>query len=257
MLRQFVNRFRGAMSNSEIYYIMQDACHMFRVDYFIYALYAQDGEDRPQCYISSNVVEDWDECHAEVLLRLNPSLRQCLDSTMSVVWSSGVNSEFPFCPSEIEKNLDPKFVISDGISLGGNVSCGVKGVVALLVCEGLILEYDVALLSSFLHIAAPYAFETLNATHRPGNRFVSLSKRETECLRWVSVGKTSWETSRILGVSEKTVDFHVSNAVEKLNCRNRAQAVAKAVRYGLCDIEFEYLFDQVHNNMKRLSPSLF
>ena len=60
-----------------------------------------------------------------------------------------------------------------------------------------------------------------------------LSGRELQCLEWVSLGKTSWETAAILGLSERTVNFHLRNACRKLNVYGRQAGVVKAVRLGL------------------------
>lgn len=60
-----------------------------------------------------------------------------------------------------------------------------------------------------------------------------LSVREEDCLRWAADGKTSWEISRILRLSERNVNFHLNNAVQKLDARNRQHAVAKAALQGL------------------------
>ncbi|MEI8402415.1 MAG: helix-turn-helix domain-containing protein [Alcaligenaceae bacterium] len=60
-----------------------------------------------------------------------------------------------------------------------------------------------------------------------------LSERELECLEWVSFGKTSWETALILGVSERTINFHLLNACRKLNVYGRQAAVAVALRQNL------------------------
>ena len=65
------------------------------------------------------------------------------------------------------------------------------------------------------------------------DRTVALSPRETEVLTWAMQGKTNWEISVILSVSERTVKFHVRNAMTKLHSRSRAQAVAVALRFGL------------------------
>ena len=67
---------------------------------------------------------------------------------------------------------------------------------------------------------------------------ISLTKRELECLSWVGEGKTSWEVSRILDISERTVVFHLQNAAMKLKAKNRMQAVARAVYLGFIVPEF-------------------
>lgn len=59
-----------------------------------------------------------------------------------------------------------------------------------------------------------------------------LTSRETECLRWAAVGKSEWEISQILGISEHTSEKHLLNAKAKLGAANRVQAVAEAMRLG-------------------------
>ena len=61
----------------------------------------------------------------------------------------------------------------------------------------------------------------------------SLTPRELEALRWTMEGKTAWEVGTILGISERTAVLHVSNAMHKLGCINKHQAVLKALRLGL------------------------
>ncbi len=63
----------------------------------------------------------------------------------------------------------------------------------------------------------------------------SLTPRELEALRWTMEGKTAWEVGALLGISERTVVFHVNNAMHKLGCINKQQAVLKALRLGLID----------------------
>jgi DNA-binding CsgD family transcriptional regulator len=54
-----------------------------------------------------------------------------------------------------------------------------------------------------------------------------LTLRERDSLALVAEGKTDWEISVILGVSEATARFHVDNGRRKLGAVNRAQAVAR------------------------------
>jgi DNA-binding NarL/FixJ family response regulator len=62
---------------------------------------------------------------------------------------------------------------------------------------------------------------------------VDLSDRETEALTWVARGKTSAEIAIILGLSKRTVDFHLENARVKLGVQTRTEAVIKAAFGGL------------------------
>lgn len=60
-----------------------------------------------------------------------------------------------------------------------------------------------------------------------------LSKREIEVLNWLKKGKSSWDIATILNISERTVNFHVRNIMQKLNAVSRAQAVAVAIENNL------------------------
>lgn len=63
-----------------------------------------------------------------------------------------------------------------------------------------------------------------------------MSARELDCLKWTAAGKTAWEASKILGISERTVIFHLNAARKKLDCATTTQAVAKAVATQLISI---------------------
>lgn len=61
------------------------------------------------------------------------------------------------------------------------------------------------------------------------------SPREIECIKWAAAGKTGWETSEILSLSQRTVEDYLRNAARKLGAVNRVQLVAQAMREGLID----------------------
>ena len=60
-----------------------------------------------------------------------------------------------------------------------------------------------------------------------------LSIRELEVLRWTAQGKTSIEIGQILSLSDHTINAYMTNAIRKLDCVNRTQLVAKAIRLKL------------------------
>lgn len=62
---------------------------------------------------------------------------------------------------------------------------------------------------------------------------VTLSMRECEVLRWAAEGKTAYEIGVILGLTERTINFHISRSIVKLNASNKTNAVVKAVLMGL------------------------
>ncbi|MEZ5667950.1 MAG: LuxR C-terminal-related transcriptional regulator [Alphaproteobacteria bacterium] len=62
---------------------------------------------------------------------------------------------------------------------------------------------------------------------------VTLSAREAECLRLSGMGYAGSDIAAELGITERTVRFHVANACDKLGAGHRTEAVVRALRRGL------------------------
>ena len=62
---------------------------------------------------------------------------------------------------------------------------------------------------------------------------ITLSLREKEILRWTGDGKTAEDIARILSLSQSTVNFHLRNAMAKLDTPNKTAAVVRAIYLGL------------------------
>lgn len=60
-----------------------------------------------------------------------------------------------------------------------------------------------------------------------------LSPRECEVLSWAAAGKTAWETSVILSISRRTVEYHMGNILKKLDAVNSQHAIAIAISSGM------------------------
>jgi LuxR family transcriptional regulator, quorum-sensing system regulator SdiA len=60
-----------------------------------------------------------------------------------------------------------------------------------------------------------------------------LTRRELEILHYLADGLTSMEISKLLTISNHTVDWYMNGLQDKLKAKNRQQAVALAFRHGL------------------------
>lgn len=91
------------------------------------------------------------------------------------------------------------------------------------------LEHTVSEMS----YAAHSVISAMDRLLYPAGSFIKLTVREKEVLRWTAIGKTSWEISVILKISERTVNFHLSEAAQKLGVRGRRAACTTAMAQGL------------------------
>lgn len=93
-------------------------------------------------------------------------------------------------------------------------------------------------IETILTLVVPHLHRTMSGILNKGSpksKLRKLSPREREVLQWLKEGKSSWEISVILSVSERTVNYHVYNIFQKLEVVNRPQAVAAAISLGLVD----------------------
>ncbi|MEM6462079.1 MAG: LuxR family transcriptional regulator [Pseudomonadota bacterium] len=84
---------------------------------------------------------------------------------------------------------------------------------------------DVQVLATYLHAARQEKAQAFEPAE--------LTARESEVLTWTAAGKSYWEIAMILGISERTVRFFMTNARRKLGVVTNPQAVAQAVWRGI------------------------
>jgi len=69
----------------------------------------------------------------------------------------------------------------------------------------------------------------------PGQHLLleQLTDRELEVLQLVAAGRRNREIAESLRVSVKTIEFHLSNILGKLNAQSRTEAVVRAWQTGM------------------------
>lgn len=110
---------------------------------------------------------------------------------------------------------------------------GENGAVVSLATEGKLSidpmdEASIYLAVSYFKAAAEDIEAASEAQHRP-----ILTCRELENLKWMAAGKTAWETSCILAISESTVKVHRASIRAKLGVTSTTQAIAIAAYRGI------------------------
>jgi LuxR family transcriptional activator of conjugal transfer of Ti plasmids len=86
-----------------------------------------------------------------------------------------------------------------------------------------------------LHVMAIYFHEHVRKTAPLLTRPLAprLTPREIQCLEWAAQGKSRTTIAQIIGLSPRTIKFHLENAQRKLNVAHTTQAVLRASVLGL------------------------
>lgn len=62
---------------------------------------------------------------------------------------------------------------------------------------------------------------------------IALTEREIEAMTWVARGKSSHDIAVLMDLSERTVNFHVNNVIQKMGVATRVQAAIRCALLGL------------------------
>lgn len=127
-----------------------------------------------------------------------------------------------------------EFGIRSGVSVAVQLAFGKLGILTLASSQRR-CEVDLAQYSSRAEVALVYIHMRLNRllASQEATKTVELTTRQAMCLEWASLGKTVAETAKILGISDRSVTFYLTEARTKLNANNIAHAVRVAMELHL------------------------
>lgn len=160
-------------------------------------------------------------------MRHCPTVPHISRSIMHNAWTIGQDGDTPTfdCPPEFAK-LMRKFRLISGILFSVYSVDGSRFVVRYDGDRGPLAMPEINELS----MLSIQAFDVFDRLRRTASNTNILSARELEVVRWTAQGKTSLEIGQILSLSDHTVNAYMTNAIRKLDCVNRTQLVAKAIR---------------------------
>jgi len=223
---------QSASSNEELVSKISEFCKNKGVENFIFgASLFNNLKATPQIHILDNSPGPWrDRYESKGYFNEDFRVAHCKSMNSPIIWPvknkrlTGTNKKII---SEAEE-----FGIKSGISFPfhgagcefGMFSASTSEKFHKSTLNNPFVQYEVQLLGCAL-------FDYLTSREKKKNT-KSLTKREKECLQWIAMGKTSWETSVILDISERTVIFHIQNATSKMNAASRTSAAVIALMNG-------------------------
>lgn len=224
--------------------IVQDEYQLFEVvkstasklgfDYCAYGMQSPLSIAEPKTIMLNNYPQAWQQRYVEQqYVKVDPTVQHCMVSLKPLVWSS------QYTHTQAEKDFWEE-ARSYGLNVGWAQSSrdfiGTRGMLTLARSSDQLSEKEQkaqytnmywltqTVHSSIAKIVNDVEFSQFN---------LYLTNREKEVLRWTAEGKTSSEIAQILGVSERTINFHLSNSMQKLNVNNKISAAIRAVMLGL------------------------
>lgn len=201
-------------------------------DYCSYGIRMPIPVSAPRTEVFDNYPADWHTCYrVQNYLAIDPTVAQGGRTTMPFLWSDELFAS--------ARNLweDAR---SYGLEHGWVQSCrDARGISGMLTLSRDGEELSASELQaknpemSWLAQTAHFGMTRCLTTRLLPEAEAALSHREIEVLRWTAEGKTAGEVADILRIAERTVNFHINNAMVKLNANNKTAAVIRAALLGL------------------------
>ena len=238
MAMPMFERVLGATTSEDVDAALRAATHEIGFRSFSGALVPNPGRDNesrwfafhdmPRGYVELRDRGYWDLSQ----VHRDPVLRHVKARNSPITWSQGTYVD---AGSADLWDIQAGFGLKAGIAFATHLPNGRHFVLGgetdrpqdVLGSDGEVMTAKLVM----LHFAAQEAVEGL---YRPNvqAREDTLTLREIEVLKWACEGKSTWETSVILAVSEHTAANHLRHAIAKLGCSSKTHAVVKAMRAG-------------------------
>jgi len=229
MFTQLIDEISLAQTSEELMQICHDIAHYLECDYYLLCLFYPEGLQNTNIFLLNNYPTTWmDHYLANDLKSSDPIILHCTHKSTPALWSQ-IAAQNKQTKNFFGLSVDAGLV--DGLSIPIRGAQGEFGVFSLARTTHIEANKKLTMLSS-ANFFTPYLHEAVNRNQLLERPKVKLSKREGECMKWACSGKTAWEISTILTISESTVNFHLNNAIKKTNSVNRQQAIAKVVLSG-------------------------
>ncbi len=173
------------------------------------------------------VSQEWQKLYLDrQYVHVDPVVKLAFECNSTVRWSDSLVNTKPK-PNEF-LSLCQDFGLTEGLAYAtqSHAINGAATITSVSVDTPVVSSQQLIMLQQIL----PHLNEAL-ARPSPWDQ-PKLTAKELEVLKWARVGKSYWETGKIMGISERTVKFHLNNVYRKLNVVNRTQAIARAFSLG-------------------------
>ncbi|HEY9537410.1 MAG TPA: LuxR family transcriptional regulator [Kiloniellaceae bacterium] len=226
----FIDGLSESVDALDLHRAMADVAAAFELPCFAYlSLPPRSGSSKPQL-ISSYPVAWTSHYLASRYERVDPVIRQAASTPQPFEWGLGCGPERLSRQQKQLLDEAAAFGIRCGFTIPIHDNRGVIAAVTFAADERRpAFRRNVEARAEVLQLMALF-FHAHARRKLAGERVVegvALSPREFECLRWSAQGKSAWEIGCILGISRRTVSFHLDNAKAKLDVRTVRQAAVR------------------------------
>lgn len=242
-LRGLVSDLERSQTKEDLESVCGDFCRLVNTPWYLMGVISlRSLSTTPNINILTNYPDQWMKLYTEKSRqRTDPVVSYIIAKNAPIYWSHLMTlDQFKTAEQQLLMQQATQHGLVNGLSVPIHSVSGDIAVLSLAIdTEG---QEGIKLLDNALpyaNIFAMHLFEryilVLEEEYLVEKK-VALSERQKQCLFWACQGKTTWEIAMILEIKERTVEFHLNNATQKLGAANRQHAVSIASKKGLIQI---------------------
>lgn len=220
---------KSAQNEQELFNLISNFSKILGFEYCCYGFRSIHSPTRHNIKIFDTYPADWMRHYQECdYIHIDPTVCRGAHENSLILWHEDSSPK-----TDLFWNEARDFGLNHGIAQSSWGPHGEFGLLNLGRTETAISTSELEFLKLNIWILTNYTHLSMsNFLRKPQDGLISkLTMREREILMWTAEGKTSEEIGKILGISDRTVNFHIYNALSKTESRNKIQAAIKIILF--------------------------
>ncbi|MGL5526256.1 MAG: LuxR family transcriptional regulator [Aeromonas veronii] len=237
-----ITEFGTATDEQTIVSLLRSLCQQMGFDHFRLGFISPSSIQRPDVRIFNGCPADWVQVYnARDFLTVDPVVRKGMAQSTPILWSNLITE---CCDQQDAAGLEVMMLaqeagLRDGITIPWHGPNGQVGLISLITRTPRTEQQWLSTIP-FLSWLATHIFEAVarvclsdTVPREP------LSLRELEVCQWAAEGKQVSDIAKILGITPRTVTFHLERIVEKLGASSKNQAISLVLKQGLVRLNID------------------
>ncbi|HHQ4456588.1 LuxR family transcriptional regulator [Aeromonas salmonicida] len=229
----WLRRLQSVTTAAEVVPVMEEVCAALGYAHFWLTLVVPSSIQRPDIYFLHNGPAPWHQQYIDARgFARDPLLLAALAQSTPIHWVGDgvVGGETPGDLGWRRIDCAAHRLLGEGIGVPWHGPHGQVGVCALSCATPLAPERVLSQLALLTGLAS-HALAVMAKVGVPVADG-TLSAREQEVCLWAAEGKQASDIATILGITARTVTFHLMRVADKLRANSNSQAIAWALKQG-------------------------
>jgi LuxR family quorum-sensing system transcriptional regulator SolR len=237
-----ITQFDTATDEHAIVALLRTLCQQMGFDHFRLGFIFPSSIQRPEVRIFNGCPAQWVQTYdVQHFFAVDPVVRKGMTQSMPILWANLINE---CCEQQDTAGMEVMLQaqearLRDGITFPWHGANGHVGLLSFITRTPR-TEHQWLMATPFLSWLSVHVFEAaarVCLSDMPPREALSL--RELEVCQWSAEGKQVSDIAQILGITPRTVTFHLNRVVEKLGASSKSQAISWAPKQGLVRLNID------------------